>query len=72
MRYRTSASPLGCDIDEIQLLLFGFEAEPGQRQALLDLAAELCIAEQVEVPGPTTGAETERSLRGAQCFCLPS
>ena len=56
----------------VKLLLFGFEAEPGQRQALLDLAAELGIAEQVEVPGPVTGAEKERSLRGAQCFRLPS
>ena len=56
----------------VQVLLFGFEAEPGQRQALLALAAELGIAERVEVPGPVTGAEKERSLRGAQCFCLPS
>ncbi len=56
----------------VKVLLFGFEAEPGQRQALLDLAAELGIAERVEVPGPVTGAEKERSLRGAQCFCLPS
>jgi glycosyltransferase involved in cell wall biosynthesis len=56
----------------VKVLLFGFESQPGQRQALVDLAAELGIAERVEVPGPVTGAEKERSLRGAQCFCLPS
>lgn len=56
----------------VRVLLFGFEAEPGQRQALLALAAELGMAEQVEAPGPLTGLEKERALRGAQCFCLPS
>ena len=56
----------------VEILLFGFEAEPGQRKALLGLAAELGIAGQVEVPGPVTGEDKERYLRAAQCFCLPS
>lgn len=56
----------------VRVLLFGFEAEPGQRQALLALAAELGMAGRVDVPGPVTGTEKEQALRGAQCFCLPS
>jgi glycosyltransferase involved in cell wall biosynthesis len=56
----------------LQLELFGFEAEPGQRQALLGLAAELGIADSVQVPGPITGPDKDRHLRDAHCFCLPS
>jgi len=56
----------------VRLELFGFEAEPGQRQALLDLARELGIAERVQVPGPVTGAAKDACLNAAGCFCLPS
>jgi len=56
----------------LRLELYGFEAEPGQRQALLDLAAELGIADCVQVPGPITGPEKDQRLRTAHCFCLPS
>jgi len=56
----------------VRLQLLGFESEPGQRQALLDLAAELGIAERVDIPGPVTGDDKERRFRSARCFCLPS
>lgn len=56
----------------IRIDLLGFEAEPGQRQVLLDLAARLGLAEQVDIPGPVTGAALAARLQAATCFCLPS
>lgn len=50
----------------------GYETAPGQRQALLDLAIELGIADQVRIPGLVTGTAKEARLRNADCFCLPS
>ncbi len=55
----------------VRLELLGFEAEPGRRQALLDLAAELGLA-HVDIPGPVTGKDKEARLAAAHCFCLPS
>lgn len=56
----------------VRIALLGFEAETGQRQALLDLADELGLADRVEVPGPVAGAEKEAWWARASCFCLPS
>ena len=55
----------------VRVELLGFEAEPGRRQRLLDLAAELGL-EDVDVPGPVMGAAKEARLAAAHCFCLPS
>jgi glycosyltransferase involved in cell wall biosynthesis len=55
----------------VQVQLLGFEAEPGRRRSLLELAAELGL-DDVEVPGPVTGADKQARLAGAHCFCLPS
>ncbi|ESQ16722.1 MAG TPA: glycosyltransferase family 1 protein [Chromatiaceae bacterium] len=56
----------------VQLALFGIETESGQRKMLLELADRLGISDRVEVPGPVMGADKERRLRNADCFCLPS
>ena len=56
----------------VRVALLGFEAEPGQRQSLMDLARELGLAGQVEIPGPVMGAEKEAWWTVAACFCLPS
>jgi len=55
-----------------ELALIGFEVEAGQRQMLLDLAAQLGVANRVEMPGPMVGADKDDYLRSASCFCLPS
>lgn len=55
----------------VRVELLGFEAEPGRRQRLLGLAAELGLAD-VEASGPVTGAAKEARLAAAHCFCLPS
>ena len=55
----------------VRVALFGAEAEPGRRQALLDFAGELGLAD-VLVPGPVTGADKDAEVAGAHCFCLPS
>lgn len=54
----------------VQVALLGFEAEPGRRQRLLDLAAGLGL--DVDIPGPVIGADKEARLQAAHCFCLPS
>ena len=60
------------DQRQLQVELPGYETAPGQRQALLDLASQLGIADQIRIPGLVTGAAKEAQLRAADCFCLPS
>ncbi|MCG6940281.1 MAG: glycosyltransferase family 4 protein [Thiohalocapsa sp.] len=55
----------------VRVELLGFEAEPGRRQRLLDLAAELGVAD-VDIPGPVIGDAKDARLAAAHCFCLPS
>jgi glycosyltransferase involved in cell wall biosynthesis len=60
------------DVDRpMRVELLGFEAEPGRRQHLLDLAGELGLAD-VDIPGPITGEAKDARLAAAHCFCLPS
>jgi len=56
----------------IHVALLGFEAEAGQRQTLLALAAELGLIDMIDVPGPLEGAHKERWWARASCFCLAS
>ena len=56
----------------VTVALLGFEAGPGERGRLLELARDLGIADRVEIPGPVTGPDKEQRLRAAHCFCLPS
>jgi glycosyltransferase involved in cell wall biosynthesis len=55
----------------VRVELLGFEAEPGRRQRLLELAAALGLTD-VDVPGPVTGDAKDARLAAAHCFCLPS
>jgi glycosyltransferase involved in cell wall biosynthesis len=55
----------------VRVELLGPEGEPGRQRRLLDLAAELGLAD-VDVPGPVTGAAKTERLAAAHCFCLPS
>lgn len=57
--------PVGVD-------LLGAEAVPGYRAELQRLAADLGLAERVNLPGPVTGAAKEAYLEAAACLCLPS
>ncbi len=59
-------------VSKVRVQLAGAEAVPGQCAALEQLAASLGLADQVTVSGPIVGADKERWLRRADCFCLPS
>lgn len=56
----------------IHVACLGFEAEPGQQLALLTLASELGLKDQVDISGPVMGALKESWWARASCFCLPS
>ncbi len=59
-------------LTDVRLTLLGFESEKGQQQALLDLAADLGIADRVAIPGPVMGEAKIQHYRDADVFCLPS
>jgi glycosyltransferase involved in cell wall biosynthesis len=63
---RVSAEP------PVTVELLGPETEPGYRDRLLALAAELGIGARVDIPGPALGADKAARLARAACFCLPS
>lgn len=56
----------------LRVALLGAETQPGERQALLQHAANLGLADRVDIPGPVVGAVKEGWWGRAACFCLPS
>lgn len=56
----------------VRVALLGPEGQPGQRRVLQRLAAELGLADQVDIPGPVSGAQKDAWWARASCFCLPS
>lgn len=55
-----------------RLALIGPEYEPGFVNAMRSLAAELGVAERVDLPGPTQGLAKDAWLSKASLFVLPS
>lgn len=56
----------------IRAVLLGGEQQQGEKQFLMNRAAELGISDRIEVPGPVVGEAKEAWWREASCFCLPS